>query len=137
MWTRPHILVLDEPTNFLDYDSLGALSAAITDFKGGVVLISHHDQFTRELTREQWIIDNGALVSRDPTTTMAESNLHDATGRLSTVTTEMGRLRFEGKKGKKLTRHEVKERDVRRRLRHIEWLSSPKDTPKPEDTDDE
>merc|ERR1719498_428718 len=32
MWNRPHLLILDEPTNFLDRDSLGALSNAIRDF---------------------------------------------------------------------------------------------------------
>lgn len=35
MWNNPHILILDEPTNFLDRDSLGGLAVAIRDFKGG------------------------------------------------------------------------------------------------------
>ncbi|GME89737.1 unnamed protein product [[Candida] boidinii] len=38
---------------------------------------------------------------------------------------------------KKMTRNEKKLQEERRRLRHINWLSSPKGTPKPEDTDDE
>ena len=37
---KPRLLVLDEPTNFLDRDSLGGLAVAIRDFKGGVVMIS-------------------------------------------------------------------------------------------------
>ena len=41
------------------------------------------------------------------------------------------------KKKKKLTRNQLKEREVRRKLRHIEWLNSPKGTPHPVDTDDE
>ena len=36
------MLVLDEPTNYLDRESLGALAAAIKEFGGGVVMISHH-----------------------------------------------------------------------------------------------
>jgi len=38
MWNNPHLLVLDEPTNFLDRDSLGGLAVAIRDYKGGVVM---------------------------------------------------------------------------------------------------
>ena len=42
MWLNPHILVLDEPTNYLDRDSLGALATAIKEYGGGVVMISHN-----------------------------------------------------------------------------------------------
>lgn len=34
-WNQPHILVMDEPTNYLDRDSLGALAGAIKEFGGG------------------------------------------------------------------------------------------------------
>jgi elongation factor 3 len=46
-------------------------------------------------------------------------------------------MKFRARKKKKLTRAQQKEREVRRRLRHIEWLNSPKGTPHPPDTDDE
>lgn len=42
MWNNPHLLVLDEPTNFLDRESLGALASAIQEFAGGVIMISHN-----------------------------------------------------------------------------------------------
>ena len=42
MWNSPHLLVLDEPTNYLDRDSLGALASAIMEFQGCVVMISHN-----------------------------------------------------------------------------------------------
>ena len=45
-------------------------------------------------------------------------------------------INFKTKKKNK-TKKELKEREARRRLRHIEWLSSPKGTPRPLDTDDE
>jgi len=39
---------------------------------------------------------------------------------------EDGDMKFKSKKKKKMTRAQVKEREVRRRLRYIEWLNSPK-----------
>lgn len=51
-WQRPHLIVLDEPTNYLDRDSLGALSKALKEFEGGVVIISHNAEFTESLTEE-------------------------------------------------------------------------------------
>jgi ATPase subunit of ABC transporter with duplicated ATPase domains len=42
MWNNPHMLVLDEPTNYLDRESLGALAGAIKDYGGGVIMITHN-----------------------------------------------------------------------------------------------
>nr|CCA20609.1 translation elongation factor 3 (EF3) putative [Albugo laibachii Nc14] len=61
MWLFPHVLVLDEPTNYLDRDSLGALAAAIVNFGGGVVMISHNNEFTSALTQEVWNVEDGKL----------------------------------------------------------------------------
>jgi len=61
MWEDPHILVLDEPTNYLDRDSLGALAAAIRTYNGGVIMISHNREFTGALCPETWLCDNGKL----------------------------------------------------------------------------
>jgi elongation factor 3 len=36
------VLILDEPTNYLDREGLGALILAIKDYKGGVLIISHN-----------------------------------------------------------------------------------------------
>jgi elongation factor 3 len=62
MWLNPHILVLDEPTNYLDRDSLGALAGAIKEFGGGVVMISHNREFTSALAIEQWNVVAGELT---------------------------------------------------------------------------
>ncbi|RHY05331.1 hypothetical protein DYB34_007216 [Aphanomyces astaci] len=59
MWLNPHILVLDEPTNYLDRDSLGALATAIKEFGGGVVMISHNREFTDHLAIETWNVEAG------------------------------------------------------------------------------
>ncbi|KAL2022965.1 hypothetical protein VTK56DRAFT_4180 [Thermocarpiscus australiensis] len=64
MWNNPHLLVLDEPTNFLDRDSLGGLAVAIRDFKGGVVMISHNEEFVGALATEQWHVRDGRVAHR-------------------------------------------------------------------------
>jgi elongation factor 3 len=61
MWNNPHMLVLDEPTNYLDRDSLGAFSIAIKDFAGGVLLITHNAEFANAICSETWLVDGGRL----------------------------------------------------------------------------
>ncbi|KAK9830243.1 hypothetical protein WJX72_010523 [[Myrmecia] bisecta] len=63
MWNNPHMLVLDEPTNYLDRDSLGALAGAIKDYGGGVIMISHNREFTKELCSETWTVACGQLLA--------------------------------------------------------------------------
>jgi elongation factor 3 len=58
MWNNPHILVLDEPTNYLDRDSLGGLAGAIKEFGGGVLVISHNCEFCENVCPEKWVIAN-------------------------------------------------------------------------------
>lgn len=141
MWNNPHLLVLDEPTNYLDRDSLGGLAVAIREYKGGVVMISHNEEFVGALCPEQWHVADGRVthkghlaVSMDrfedsrPGSSAASSNVSSATA--SAVNTDAegdGDMKFKvKKKTKKLTRAQLKERETRRRLRHIEWLNSPK-----------
>jgi elongation factor 3 len=59
MWNQPHLVILDEPTNYLDRESLGALAQAIKTYEGGVVLISHNNQFCSELCPETWVLERG------------------------------------------------------------------------------
>ena len=61
LWQNPHLIILDEPTNYLDRDGLGALTNAIHEFKGGVVIISHNREFTNAVTQEKWIMEKGRL----------------------------------------------------------------------------
>ena len=61
LWQNPHLIILDEPTNYLDRDGLGALTAAIHEYKGGVVIISHNREFTNAVTTEKWIMEKGRL----------------------------------------------------------------------------
>lgn len=61
-WQRPHLIVLDEPTNYLDRDSLGALSKALKSFEGGVIIITHSKEFTENLTEEVWAVVDGKMT---------------------------------------------------------------------------
>ena len=61
LWQNPHLVILDEPTNYLDRDGLGALTSAIHEFNGGVVIISHNREFTNAVTSEKWIMEKGRL----------------------------------------------------------------------------
>ncbi|KAF7945992.1 uncharacterized protein EAE97_005030 [Botrytis byssoidea] len=62
-WQRPHLIVLDEPTNYLDRDSLGALSKALRSFEGGVIIITHSAEFTKNITEEVWAVLDGKMVA--------------------------------------------------------------------------
>merc|ERR1711957_909134 len=61
MWQNPHILILDEPTNYLDREGLGALVLAIKDYTGGVLIISHNKEFCDGVATEKWIMKGGYL----------------------------------------------------------------------------
>jgi len=64
MWMEPHVTILDEPTNFLDRDSLGALATAIKNYQGGVIIISHQREFYSALCPEVWsVVDGRCTVS--------------------------------------------------------------------------
>jgi elongation factor 3 len=62
LWNLPHLVILDEPTNFLDRDSLGALACAIKEFKGGIFMVSHNAEFYEALCPEKWILESGRLT---------------------------------------------------------------------------
>lgn len=61
MWNKPHIIALDEPTNYLDNTTLAALTKALQIFKGGVVTISHNEAFVAELCNEKWVVGGGVV----------------------------------------------------------------------------
>lgn len=62
LWQNPHIIILDEPSNYLDRESLGALSAALESFGGGVVVISHSSEFVKTVCVETWTVGGGQVV---------------------------------------------------------------------------
>jgi ATP-binding cassette subfamily F protein 3 len=56
---RPHVLILDEPTNNLDANGVEALADAIERFAGGVVLVSHDYHFVSRVARDLWVLKDG------------------------------------------------------------------------------
>lgn len=60
-WRRPHVLALDEPTNYLDRESLAALIAALKTFGGGVLIITHSRDFSESICSEVWAMRDGHL----------------------------------------------------------------------------
>ena len=59
---RPHVLILDEPTNNLDVESVEALAESVEKFEGGVVIVSHDEYFVSRVANQVWVIDNGEIT---------------------------------------------------------------------------
>jgi len=65
VWQRPNVLILDEPTNHLDLDMRHALTMALQDFVGAVVLVSHERQLIASVCDELILVHNGHSQSFD------------------------------------------------------------------------
>jgi ATP-binding cassette, subfamily F, member 3 len=65
VWQRPNLLLLDEPTNHLDLTTREALSMALNEFEGTVMLVSHDRALLREVCDEFWLVAGGALKPFD------------------------------------------------------------------------
>ncbi|MCJ1468694.1 hypothetical protein MMC07_007323 [Pseudocyphellaria aurata] len=59
--TNPHILVLDEPSNHLDIEAMDALSLALRNFQGGVLMVSHDVTMLQTVCNSLWVCENGAV----------------------------------------------------------------------------
>ena len=60
-YSRPHVLVLDEPTNNLDLEACVALADSVEGFQGGVVIVSHDQFFIERVAKEIWVVEDGAV----------------------------------------------------------------------------
>ena len=61
----PHLLILDEPTNHLDIESREALSEALNDYTGAVVLVSHDMHLLGLVADRLWLVKDGAVAPYD------------------------------------------------------------------------
>ncbi|ROV88507.1 hypothetical protein VSDG_09309 [Cytospora chrysosperma] len=65
--TNPHILVLDEPSNHLDIEAMDALSEALQQFEGGVLMVSHDVTMLQTVCKSLWVCDGGTVEKFDGT----------------------------------------------------------------------
>jgi ATP-binding cassette subfamily F protein 3 len=65
VWQRPNLLLMDEPTNHLDLTTREALSMALNEFEGTVMLVSHDRALLREVCDEFWLVTAGGVQPFD------------------------------------------------------------------------
>ncbi|MET3603288.1 ATP-binding cassette subfamily F protein 3 [Sphaerotilus sulfidivorans] len=65
VWQRPNLLLLDEPTNHLDLTTREALSMALNEYEGTVMLVSHDRALLREVCDEFWLVTGGQVEPFD------------------------------------------------------------------------
>jgi len=111
MWQNPHILILDEPTNYLDREGLGALVLAIKDYKGGVLIISHNKEFCDGVATEKWIMKGGYL--RIEGESKADEDEKEEAGKGADVV-------YDGAGNKMQVKKALSEKDAKKAIKDIE-----------------
>jgi len=118
MWQNPHILILDEPTNYLDREGLGALSLACKDYRGGVLIISHNREFCDSVATEKWIMKGGYLRIEGDSKADEEAEANGAKKGQEDVYDGAGN-KIDVKKNQSLTDKEVRKavKDIEKKLK--------------------
>merc|ERR1719375_1294761 len=111
MWQNPHILILDEPTNYLDREGLGALVLACKDYKGGVLIISHNKEFCDSVATEKWIMKGGYLRIEGESKA-ADEEAEQATTKADVV--------YDGAGNKVDVKKALSEKDAKKAIKDIE-----------------
>ena len=65
VWQRPNLLLLDEPTNHLDLEMRHALTLALQEYEGAIVLVSHDRHLLRTTADSLWLVANGGMQPFD------------------------------------------------------------------------
>jgi elongation factor 3 len=124
LWRQPHIVLLDEPTNYLDRESLGALTGAVQDFGGGVVIISHNEEFTSTLCTETWLMSKSegtGIATLTPTGAdwMSET-LAKALGEKIEMAIDEPEEMIDGAGNVVKLKKRLSEKDTKKRIKEIE-----------------
>ena len=85
VWQRPNLLLLDEPTNHLDLATREALSMALNEFEGTVMLVSHDRALLRAVCDEFWMVGRGKVEPFDGDLDDYQKYLLDESKRLREV----------------------------------------------------
>jgi ATP-binding cassette subfamily F protein 3 len=85
VWQRPNLLLLDEPTNHLDLATREALSVALNEFEGTVMLVSHDRALLRAVCDEFWMVSRGGISPFDGDLDDYQRFLLDEAKRLKTL----------------------------------------------------
>lgn len=64
-WQKPNVLLLDEPTNHLDLEMRHALTMALQEFEGAVIVVSHDRHLLRNTVNEFWLVADGKVEEFD------------------------------------------------------------------------
>ncbi len=64
-WQRPNLLLMDEPTNHLDLDMRHALTMALQEFNGAMIIVSHDRHLLRNCVDEFWLVADGRVSTYD------------------------------------------------------------------------
>jgi len=65
VWQKPNLLLLDEPTNHLDLDMRAALTLAMQDYNGAVIVVSHDRSLLSSTTDQYWLVEHGSVTPFD------------------------------------------------------------------------
>jgi len=109
-WRRPHVICLDEPTNYLDRESLAALIEALKAFEGGVLIITHNRDFSESICSEVWAMRDGHLEASGHNWVEGQGSgarIDKAAGEEEVQYDAMGN-KIENKKKKKMTAAEAR-----------------------------
>ena len=60
-WSKPHMLLLDEPSNHLDLDAVEALVQGLAAFKGSVLMVSHDQHLIESTVDELWAVEDHTI----------------------------------------------------------------------------
>ena len=63
--SAPDVIILDEPTNNLDIESIDALAEAIAEYQGGVIIVSHDERLIRDTECTLWVIEDQTINEVD------------------------------------------------------------------------
>merc|ERR1712193_48464 len=114
-WQNPHIIILDEPTNYLDRDGQGALVRGLESYQGGVVIISHSTEFTDSVCQQKWIMEKSTVTGAGHLREEGEIQLDEA------IAEEKGPDEIFDESGNKIeVKKKLEAKDAKRMIKDIE-----------------